>query len=193
MCWSLRCIRLLELLEGCREKGNGTMLVERGCERIQEGAFVQFTKLLLAMGSSESPSVLWWGICGLSSCPSFLCSSILLLPKRRQLLLIQALLSGTVEKNEGWEGCFSRYSSLCLFLEELTGQGVGGHACVPPPECWNLPCSAGQLSLERQGLVKKWTWVCCLQSNLSCTLTRAEMLGGWVGAGPVVADKIPWL
>lgn len=50
MCWSLRCIRFLELLEGCREKGNGRMLVERGCERIQEGAFVQFTKLLLAMG-----------------------------------------------------------------------------------------------------------------------------------------------
>ena len=50
MCWSLRCMRLLKLLEGCREKGNGLMLVERGCEKIRQGASLLFMKLLLAMG-----------------------------------------------------------------------------------------------------------------------------------------------
>lgn len=38
MCWCLRCIRLLELLEGCRENGDGLMPVERVFERIPQGA-----------------------------------------------------------------------------------------------------------------------------------------------------------
>lgn len=40
MCWCLRCIRLLELLEGCREKGDGLMPVERVFERIPQGASI---------------------------------------------------------------------------------------------------------------------------------------------------------
>lgn len=104
--------------------------------------------------------------------PPLPCSSILLLPGRRQLLLTQAQLNGW--KKWIGEGCFSCYSSLCLCLEKLTWQGAGGRACIPPPECWNPLRPAGRLSLERQGLAKKWMWVCCLKSNLSCTLTRTE-------------------
>lgn len=55
MCWSLGCLRLLELLEGCREKGNGLMLVERGCGKIGQGASVY--EAPVGYGEVQSPPV----------------------------------------------------------------------------------------------------------------------------------------
>lgn len=62
MCWSLRCLRLLELLEGCRENGNRLILVERGCGKIGQGASVLFMKLLLAMWKLRVPPVFSEGV-----------------------------------------------------------------------------------------------------------------------------------